>query len=91
MALEHVFVCTRLIARLRSGHLGELVDGFSFWLGHAETNTTHAYIEIDMEMKRKMLHKAAPLLLEESKQWHEPKIQKWLDDLTHAPGLCAVL
>jgi len=30
----------------------------SYWLGHADINTTHAYVEIDMTMKRKMLQKA---------------------------------
>jgi hypothetical protein len=26
----------------------------SYWLGHADINTTHIYVEIDMEMKRMM-------------------------------------
>ena len=32
----------------------------SYWLGHADINTTHIYVEIDMEMKRQMLQKAIP-------------------------------
>ena len=31
----------------------------SYWLGHADINTTHVYVEIDMEMKRRMLEKRA--------------------------------
>ena len=34
------------------------VNMVSYWLGHADINTTHAYVEIDMEMKRRMLEKA---------------------------------
>ncbi len=31
----------------------------SYWLGHVDINTTHIYLEIDMETKRKMLDKAS--------------------------------
>ena len=40
---------------LRSGNDVNMV---SYWLGHADINTTHVYVEIDMEMKRRMLEKA---------------------------------
>ncbi|MEK7757857.1 MAG: site-specific integrase, partial [Planctomycetota bacterium] len=30
------------------------------WLGHADLNTTHAYVEIDMKMKRKALETCQP-------------------------------
>ena len=37
---------------------GNDVNMIRYWLGHADINTTHIYIENDMEMKRKMLLKA---------------------------------
>ena len=30
------------------------------WLGHVNLQTTHAYVEIDMEMKRKVLNAYLP-------------------------------
>ena len=30
------------------------------WLGHVQLATTHAYVEIDLEMKRKALSACAP-------------------------------
>src|SRR3989442_11024925 len=30
------------------------------WLGHADVNTTHGYVEIDMNMKRKALDACEP-------------------------------
>jgi site-specific recombinase XerC len=30
------------------------------WLGHVNLDTTHAYVEIDLEMKRKALSTCAP-------------------------------
>ena len=30
------------------------------WLGHANLNTTHGYVEIDMKMKRKALETCHP-------------------------------
>ena len=30
------------------------------WLGHVSLETTHAYVEIDMEMKRKVLNAYSP-------------------------------
>lgn len=31
------------------------------WLGHVNLETTHAYVEIDLEMKRKALASCEPL------------------------------
>ena len=31
------------------------------WLGHASIETTHGYVEIDLEMKRKTLQSCEPL------------------------------
>jgi integrase/recombinase XerD len=40
---------------LRSGNDVNMV---SYWLGRANINTTHFYLEIDMDMKREMIEKA---------------------------------
>jgi site-specific recombinase XerD len=72
---------------LRSGNDINMV---SYWLGHADLNTTHIYIEIDMEMKRKMLEKANPPNIEKKVPWHKPEVLQWLDKLQKEPELCAV-
>jgi len=41
---------------------GNDINMVSYWLGHADINTTHIYVEIDMEMKRRMLQKTEALL-----------------------------
>jgi len=40
---------------------GNEINTVSYWLGHADINTTHIYVEIDMEMKQRMLQKVEPL------------------------------
>jgi site-specific recombinase XerD len=56
------------------------------WLGHAHLDTTHAYIEIDMKMKRKALEASQPPGVAISKKkrprWLQPGILQWLDDLS---------
>jgi site-specific recombinase XerD len=48
----HTLRHTTAMHLLRSGNDINMV---SYWLGHADINTTHIYLEIDMEMKRKMI------------------------------------
>ena len=60
----------------------------SYWLGHADINTTHVYVEIDMEMKRRMLEKAPSPAVNRAVPWRQPGILDWLDSLTKAPRLC---
>jgi hypothetical protein len=60
----------------------------SFWLGHADINTTHIYVEIDMEMKRKMLAKAGAPSVNSNRPWQRPDILLWLLNLTKRPELC---
>ena len=60
------------------------------WLGHADINTTHVYIEIDMEMKRQMLEKADAPAIEKKEPWHQPDILQWLNNLAQQQQLCAV-
>jgi site-specific recombinase XerD len=64
------------------------------WMGHADINTTHAYVEIDMKMKRKALEASQPPDVTTRKKkrpkWLEPSILKWLDDLSKsAKNMCS--
>jgi len=73
---------------LRSGNDINVVSN---WLGHADVNTTHIYVEIDMDIKRKMLQiSPAPKTSKRSKtkKWQEPDILKWLDNLSRGAKLC---
>ena len=71
---------------LRSGNDRNMV---SYWLGHANINTTHVYLEIDMEMKRSMIEKASAPAMKEEKIWHQPDIMAWLNNLTKEHQLCS--
>ena len=82
----HVIRHTAAMHLLRAGNEITMV---SFWLGHADINTTHVYIEIDMEMKRKMIEKAGAPKITEQTTWLQPDILKWLDELNRRPELCA--
>jgi site-specific recombinase XerD len=72
---------------LRSGNDVNMV---SYWLGHVDINTTHVYVEIDMEMKRKMIEKADAPAINKEAAWHKPDVLQWLNALGKAPELCAV-
>ncbi len=55
------------------------------WLGHADVNTTHGYLEIDLDMKRKALQACqAPDVKAPSKcpRWQSPTILQWLEELS---------
>lgn len=56
------------------------------WMGHADVNTTHGYVEIDMKMKRKALEAcqppAAPTPMKRRPKWLDPGILGWLDALS---------
>jgi site-specific recombinase XerD len=58
------------------------------WLGHANLNTTHSYVEIDMKMKRKALEACQPPKVKKSAKnrpkWQDPNILQWLDELSKA-------
>jgi len=83
----HTIRHTTAMHLLRSGNDVTMV---SYWLGHADINTTHIYLEIDMEMKRRMLEKAGAPAIKKKKLWHKPDILQWLNDLAKRPELCAV-
>ncbi len=71
-------------------HSGNDINMISYWLGHADLNTTHVYVEIDMEAKRKMLAKANAPKISRKASWHRPHILEWLQQLTKQPELCEV-
>jgi len=65
------------------------INMVSYWLGHADLNTTHVYVEIDMETKRKMLEKTAAPTISKKASWHRPSVLQWLNQLAKGPELCA--
>ena len=74
----HTIRHTTAMHLLRSGNDVNMV---SYWLGHADINTTHIYLEIDMEMKRRMLEKAGAPAIKKKEPWHKPDILQWLNNL----------
>ena len=57
------------------------------WLGHADVNTTHGYVEIDLDMKRKALQACQAPDVKTSRRgprWQAPKILQWLEELSRA-------
>jgi len=81
----HTLRHTTAMHLLRSGNEVNMV---SYWLGHADINTTHVYVEIDMEMKRRMLEKSPSPAVNGAAPWRQPGILDWLDSLAKAPRLC---
>ena len=65
---------------------GNDINMVRLWLGHANINTTHIYVEIDMAMKQKILHTTQSPRFDKEKtkcpKWKNPEILKWLDELT---------
>ncbi len=61
------------------------------WMGHADLNTTHGYVEIDMKMKRKALETCQPPKANAPpkcrSKWLKPGILEWLDDLSKGAGI----
>lgn len=83
----HTIRHTTAMHLLRSGNDVNMV---SYWLGHADINTTHIYLEIDMEMKQRMLEKAGAPAIKKKQLWHKPGILQWLNNLAKEQQLCAV-
>ncbi len=79
----HVVRHTAAMHLLRAGND---INMISFWLGHASINTTHTYVEIDMEMKRKMITQAGAPAVNDQAPWLQPDILKWLDELNSTRG-----
>ena len=68
-------------------HAGNDISMISFWLGHADLNTTHIYVEIDMAMKRKMIEHASPPAVATPPPWQAPDVIAWLDQLGRRPAI----
>ena len=84
----HTIRHTTAMHLLRAGNDINMV---SYWLGHADINTTHTYLEIDMEMKRRMLEKAEAPAVKKPLPWQKPDVLQWLSALAKTPQLlCAV-
>ena len=82
----HTIRHTTAMHLLRSGNEINMV---SYGLGHADINTTHIYIELDMDMKRKMLDRTEPPRVKKTPKWQKPAILEWLSNLGKGPALCA--
>jgi site-specific recombinase XerD len=78
----HTFRHTTAMHLLQSGVDLNMIRS---WLGHASIETTHGYVEIDLEMKRKTLQSCEKLLPKTGKQspsWkRDPNILAWLSNL----------
>jgi site-specific recombinase XerD len=83
----HTIRHTTAMHLLRAGNDVNMV---SYWLGHADINTTHIYVEIDMEMKRRMLEKVEAPTVKKPLPWQKPGVLQWLQALSKMPQLCAV-
>lgn len=81
----HTIRHTTAMHLLRSGNDVNMV---SYWLGHAQINTTHVYLEVDMEMKRRMLANAGPPAANTPHVWQKPEILEWLRHLAQSHELC---
>ena len=83
----HCIRHTTAMHLLRSGNDIHMV---SYWLGHADLNTTHVYAEIDMDMKRGMIAKAGSPPISRKAPWRQPHVLQWLSSLAREAELCAV-
>jgi site-specific recombinase XerD len=65
---------------------GNDINMVRLWLGHANINTTHVYVEMDMDMKRKILRTTTPPTSSDKQgrpqKWQNPDILEWLDNLS---------
>jgi site-specific recombinase XerD len=80
----HTIRHTTAMHLLRAGNDVNMV---SYWLGHANINTTHLYVEIDMEMKRKIIEKAGAPTVAKARPWQKPDVLEWLNRLSDANGI----
>ncbi len=69
---------------------GNDINMVSYWLGHADLNTTHMYVEIDMDTKRKMLENTPAPKINRKPPWRRPHVLEWLRELGKSSELCAV-
>ena len=75
----HTFRHTTALHLLQAGVELNVVRS---WLGHASIETTHAYIEIDLQMKQAALDACQPPGLESpAPSWKSPDLLAWLEAL----------
>ena len=75
----HTFRHTTALHLLQAGVELNVVRS---WLGHASIETTHAYIEIDLQMKRAALDACEPPGLKSpAPTWVDPDLLAWLEAL----------
>ncbi len=64
--------------------IGIEIAMIALWLGHARMETTNKYVELNMEMKRKLIEGVeVPKGKQPRRKWHTPKTLKWLDSLAN--------
>lgn len=83
----HTIRHTTAMHLLRAGNDVNMV---SYWLGHANINTTHIYLEIDMEMKKRMIQKVGAPDAKKTPPWQKPGVLQWLNALAKRSQLCEV-
>jgi integrase len=74
----HTFRHGTAMHLLKSGVAPEVI---ALWLGHESPNTTHTYVEADLEMKRQMLEALKPPKLKRKKREPADKLLRFLQDL----------
>jgi len=61
---------------LQSGVAHEVI---ALWLGHESPNTTHLYVEADMEMKRRTIAAISPLRSRRHPKQREDQLMQFLE------------
>ncbi len=87
-SINHKKVSPHTLRHTTAMHLlqsGNDLSVIKAWLGHADINTTHGYVEIDMNMKRKALEACQVPRVKTAKRspkWQKPSVLEWLDQLS---------
>jgi site-specific recombinase XerD len=74
----HTIRHTTAMHLLQSGVAPELI---ALWLGHESPETTHLYVEADLEMKRRTLENLAPPKTKQSRRRREDHLFRFLNAL----------
>jgi site-specific recombinase XerD len=74
----HTFRHTIAMHLLQSGVAPEII---ALWLGHESPNTTHLYVEADLEMKRRTLDKITPIRAKRQGAKPSDPLLRFLDQL----------
>jgi integrase/recombinase XerD len=74
----HTFRHSTAMHLLQSGVAPEVI---ALWLGHESPNTTHLYVEADLEMKRRTLESITPPRLKRSTPRQKDRLLQFLEGL----------